>query len=250
MRCRSVPQAEVAYDIVCSMKQALRRVLQKPCVTSRNGIAWPPRYRVPRSAVAVPRCRTTLYWHAFRRSIPAPRWCLLTGSMVSKCYIRKGANSSLSTISLSPGLLKGPDRPAELGELSARGKVALVLDLPGQANQIVLSAQVSAASADGKWKGGGVVHPAACLVNAFQWRAATGSGSRSVVAQTRRLSGLGRSHGRAGSRGVLLPRLAAVSNLSTWEGRSCRRGRCPHRPAAPADCPRCLCCRVLGGAGV
>jgi hypothetical protein len=63
-----------------------------------------------------------------------------------------GARPVLATISLSPGLLKGPDRPAELGELSASGQVALVLDLPGQANQIFLSAQVSVASADARWK--------------------------------------------------------------------------------------------------
>lgn len=64
-----------------------------------------------------------------------------------------GSRPILATISLSPGLLKDPgSRSAELHALSARGDVRLVLELPGQAKQIVCTAQVLLALPDGTWK--------------------------------------------------------------------------------------------------
>jgi hypothetical protein len=54
---------------------------------------------------------------------------IASASASTRCRYPRALVRSLATISLSPGLLKGPDaRPAQLGELSARGNVKLVLD--------------------------------------------------------------------------------------------------------------------------
>jgi len=63
-----------------------------------------------------------------------------------------GTRPVIASLSLSPGLIKGPSGAAKLGPLTRKGDVQLVLELPGQRTQLLLTAQVSVATSDGRWK--------------------------------------------------------------------------------------------------